>query len=379
VSAPRLGVRVVHELGDLAALADSWDALGETTPLTSAFESWAWIYTYAELLLPGTSRLRVFVVEDQGEAAAIFPMSIERHGTARFLGSGVGSYSGPTYDPSVLEPAVDVWGKTLSAWPDVRAVDLNGLRGGTPFTEIVVRDLAGWGRPSLAETDVCVEVELGAGAETLTGGRSPKTRSSLKRRWRRLEEQGRLEVSELVSPEDVVESLPRLFELFEARWAGQHPSGGFVSDLQPFHRLAARRLAERGAVDLFALRLDGTIISYVFGLRAGGITTSYVTAYDTEYSRFSPGLLVHWRLLEELADRGDATFDLSLGEFGYKSEWATAERAVYRMHWGRARRVRCARDRLRVRARSVPLLRDLKLRGPAALYGWARRLARRGS
>jgi CelD/BcsL family acetyltransferase involved in cellulose biosynthesis len=55
-------------------------------------------------------------------------------------------------------------------------------------------------------------------------------------------------------------------------------------------------------------------ISFTFSLRRGRILTPWHTAYDPEYSRFSPGLMEWCALIEEAATRG-----LDVVDFGYSS------------------------------------------------------------
>lgn len=60
-------------------------------------------------------------------------------------------------------------------------------------------------------------------------------------------------------------------------------------------------------------------------------------------------------------------YDFSLGSAEYKALWATGERRVYRLFWGRGSRLRFLSSEAWVRARSVGWMRHLKRHGLRAL------------
>jgi len=57
-----------------------------------------------------------------------------------------------------------------------------------------------------------------------------------------------------------------------------------------------------------------------FGLRASGLFVGWFTGYDTRLSKYSPGLIHHLRLAEELAAAGIRTIDMGGGARNYYKE-----------------------------------------------------------
>jgi CelD/BcsL family acetyltransferase involved in cellulose biosynthesis len=339
------------------------------TPAVAAFQAPAWVLSAWDELPRKGAVPYVVVVEQGSELLAVFPLQRHRRGRLTFIGASVSNYSGPVYDPSRLDEIVRAWACHLAAQPDVRTVDLAGLRQDTTFFQFVRdRDLPGLGRALTLLTNTCPMVDLGPGWDRLIREKhNTKTRARLARKTRRLQALGQLDYVELTSPEEVLAELPRCFELFEARWEGQRQTGGFASVKQPFHLEAARRAARQGLVQLSVLQLDGRTIAFLYGVRTDRVLTGCIIAHDAQFNVASPGLLLLTRVLEAGAERGDAAYDFSLGDVPYKAMWSARDVHVFRSVWGRDRFILSLSALLWVRARSVPHLREIKMRGMAAV------------
>lgn len=69
---------------------------------------------------------------------------------------------------------------------------------------------------------------------------------------------------------------------------------------------------------LSVLYAGETPVAAHFGLRAGRVLAHWFPAYDTRFSRQSPGLIQHLRMAEETAALGVHQIDLGVGEERYK-------------------------------------------------------------
>ncbi|MEC4018539.1 GNAT family N-acetyltransferase [Streptomyces sp. H27-D2] len=65
-----------------------------------------------------------------------------------------------------------------------------------------------------------------------------------------------------------------------------------------------------------------------FGLRSDRVIGCWFPAYDTDYAKFSPGLVLHLRMAEAAAAEGMAHLDLGRGEKEYKDSLKTRELLV---------------------------------------------------
>lgn len=305
----------------------------------------------------------VGVVRRDGKAAAIFPTRLSPRGRVSLIGTRFGNYGGPVFDPRQLREAVAAWGLHLSEDRRVAAIDLDGARERSPFFELASgRRLPGWGESIAVPTNSCPEIDLGQGWAATLGRHKSKQRSTWRRKAARLERLGSVEFAETDDGAAIEAAMPRMVELWSRRWEGRDVRAGFAENVG-FQLSAARALATAGLALLSTLRLDGEIVAFAYGIRGCDYTSSYVLAHDDRFRLYSPGLLLLLRILEAACDRRDPLYDCSLGDAPYKALWMTGEQQVYRMLWGRGRRLHAARSAAWARARSNPALRAIKLRG----------------
>lgn len=371
-------VRLARAPADAAYLKASWQALLAVTPEASGFQSLPWVAAcWEELARPGES-LFITVIFGHGRIVAIFPTQLSKDGRLTFIGGQVSNYSGPLYQIEHLEDIVAAWAGYMERMPAVKSIDLSGLRDTSPFFRHLQRfSLPSWGTPLAVQTNTCPYIDLRPGWHALQARHKSKQRANWKRKWARLGQIGDLEFLETSDPGAINSVMGDLFRLYESRWAGQrNRSAAFSKRQQGFQakvveNIRQARDIETQHIKLSMLRLDREVIAYSYGIRANGVTSSYVLAHDDLFTSYSPGLLLLLQIIEAASRRGDPAYDFSLGEMSYKELWATGQSSVYRVLWGRGRWSRSAWQRAWVAARSVEGLRRLKLQGIRALTPWA--------
>jgi CelD/BcsL family acetyltransferase involved in cellulose biosynthesis len=364
-------VDVVTDDRTLAGLEGEWSRLLGATPLASGFQSLAWAAACRAALPAADTGLFALVVRDGLDIVGILPTELAPGGRLRFIGQGVSNYLGPVYRPDRVDGILDALGGFLDGERRVMLVDFPGLREGSPILDALRgRRVPGWSDVRVMQTATCPYVDLSHGWEAVSSRRKSKQRSNDTRKRKALQRLGQPDFVEVTRPEEVRSALPAMFRLFEGRWAGRHESGGFAGRCRSFHEHAAQALAVAGHVMLSLLRVDGEIVAFSYGVRAGGVTSSYVIAHENRLSFCSPGALLLLRLLEAAAKRGDPEYDFSLGEEGYKEAWATGKRGVFRaLSWrdhstaGVKARLEALGGRAWVAARSVGWLRAVRREG----------------
>jgi CelD/BcsL family acetyltransferase involved in cellulose biosynthesis len=370
---PDLHVDVVRDDAALAALAAPWAALLADTPDASGFQSLAWILACRARLPADARRLHTLVVRDGGEPIGILPAALGPRGELGFVGDAVSNYAGALHRADRLGDVVAALAESIRRDPAVRLVDLRGLREGSPF--FVAWSAArrpGFHAPTVVRTASAPWLDLSPGWKAIAARRSGTARALVARKWRALARLGRLEFVETGDRDRVRETLPAMFGLFRARWAGRHESGGFADRRRAFHEAAAPALAADGRLLLSLLALDGEPVAFAYGVRGARGTTSYVLAHDDALAPCSPGALLLARMLEAACARGDAEYDFSIGDEQYKAEWASGTRAVFRVVEARAGSPAAVRGAARAAAarawtamRSVDRLRDVRREGLA--------------
>ena len=76
------------------------------------------------------------------------------------------------------------------------------------------------------------------------------------------------------------------------------------------------------------IRLNGRLIAGHFGVRLGSDFHPWISAFDPEFTEFSPGVLLLYRVIEEMSAMGLETYDLAGGHDFYKKYFADQERFV---------------------------------------------------
>jgi hypothetical protein len=137
----------------------------------------------------------------------------------------------------------------------------------------------------------------------LTRALCGKKRKELRRQERRLAEAGRVTYDELAPDGDLVAWLDEFVALERRGWKGR---GGTALGIDPaghamFCAMAHGAFA-RGRWMTLALRVDGRPVAMKCNLRSGAGAVAYKIAYDEDFARYSPGVLLeieHVRRLHE--------------------------------------------------------------------------------
>jgi CelD/BcsL family acetyltransferase involved in cellulose biosynthesis len=72
-----------------------------------------------------------------------------------------------------------------------------------------------------------------------------------------------------------------------------------------------------------ALRVDGRIVAVHVGMRSDRVLHYWFPAYDPEFGKYSPGLVLVLRLAEEMSRAGVRAIDLGKGDSRYKESLMT--------------------------------------------------------
>ncbi|GMU09697.1 GNAT family N-acetyltransferase [Corallococcus caeni] len=162
-----------------------------------------------------------------------------------------------------------------------------------------------------------------------TKGRS--NAKPLRRRRRRLEEKGRVEVERVAGIEGLGSKLEEAFALEQSGWKAQEGTAiAQAEHRRGFYTGLARTAAERGWLGLYFLRLDGRPIAFQYGLEYGGRYLAMKPGYDEALAEVSPGHLLTENLIQDCIGRGLSELDLLGDDAPYKREWTEQ---VRQHHW----------------------------------------------
>jgi CelD/BcsL family acetyltransferase involved in cellulose biosynthesis len=153
-------------------------------------------------------------------------------------------------------------------------------------------------------------------------GSAGNFRSELRRRRRRLEEAGRLNLEVSDGTQGLSDLLEEGFRIEGSGWKeargtniNPHPA------MRRFYTEVARWATERGWLRLAFLRLDGQALAFDYCLEHNGIHYLLKTGYDPSYRRFAPGMVIRYLMLFRAFSNEISTYEFLGADYGWKREW----------------------------------------------------------
>lgn len=303
----QLKLREIDCVEQVRAVAPAWDRLWQRSEVSLPTARAELVAQWIEHFAP-RARLRVLVVEQGEDLVAALPLAGRQ--TYRML--PVGDLTWNYWSPNgelLLDPEADAQsvldllaaGLERAPWP-LLWFDLVPFE--TPRWESLVRGLASRGLAVDVHPRYRIgQVEIRGSFDDYFAGRSKALRQSVRKRMRRLERDGLVELkvySELM-PEEIDRRLRQAFEIENRSW--KKAAGGTVLStpgIFEFYRRQARQLAEWGYLRLATLEHRGTLIAFEFGWAAEGVYYSFKVGYDPAYRKYGPGHLLRMRLIAAL-------------------------------------------------------------------------------
>jgi CelD/BcsL family acetyltransferase involved in cellulose biosynthesis len=157
-------------------------------------------------------------------------------------------------------------------------------------------------------------------------------RHVLRRRWRRLREEGDAAVEIVEGGDGLQAFLEEGFAVEASGWKGA--AGTAVTSQPEVHRFMteiADWAAERGTLRLAFLRLAGHPLAFEFSLEEDGILYTLKTGYDPAFRKFGPGTLVLHSIIERAFSAGLRRVELLGADSPDKRVWATGYRRLSRL------------------------------------------------
>jgi hypothetical protein len=367
------GLRAVRRPFDAIDPA-TWDALAARNPWATPFSSWAfhraWWDGYGDNAHEETLALVPAAGPDDAAPVALAPLmhrhevepddvelrtSIRHHegpeltpvspdAKAVFFGASYHSdYATLLCAPEDLQAAADALADYCGSVGDPEhphpwdAVDLRRLRNADPTVTALAtafgsREMVrGW-TVNVEQEEVCPVATLpeGSGIDDYLGTLGKKERHEIRRKVRRAEAVGEVELTDSAEP---LADLDAFIDLHQKRWGalGLFPDtpGGAHS------RVFIRRLFELFPVDgplrLAFLAVGGRRIAAGLTLETADSIYYYNAGVDPDARDLSPGVLMVERYVRRALAAGKRRLDFLRGDEGYKYEWGAVDEPIQRV------------------------------------------------
>lgn len=172
-------------------------------------------------------------------------------------------------------------------------------------------------------------VDFGDGWDAFADSLSTKKWRELRRRRRRLEEEGEVVFDTGDGATDLDHRLGEGFAVEGSGWKADRGTA-VASDRQVgrFYRAVARWAASEGMLRLSFLRVDGRAIAFDLAVVDGEREWLLKTGFDPDWAKFSPGSLLRAEALRTAFDDKVLRYEFAGASEPWKMEWTTATRDI---------------------------------------------------
>ncbi|MGQ4274256.1 GNAT family N-acetyltransferase [Terrihabitans sp. B22-R8] len=310
----------------------------ETRGVLTPYQRFDWNRAFMESGGEPFARPIIITLLDADGVIALLPLVVERRrrygvSRARFLGSCVSNSDWPIIDPlrSAKLTSADI-GRVLRAVSREVGFDMVGLSNQPESWQSVTNPLLGFPHGAAPSHLYCATIEPDP-RPFLEYGLSSKDRKNIRRGIRQLtESHGPVTVRRARTAADI----ERIHETFLAQRGKRFVEMGvenlFAEDcfVAFFRSLAVQGLGDATpALAFHALYAGDTILATSCGAFTGTHYSKYMnsTTAGPEARFYLTGIMMVY-LIDELKLLGIRSFDMGIGDFAYKADWADP-RSVY--------------------------------------------------
>jgi len=279
----------------------AWDALAEDASEPNPFfESWYLLPSLQHL--SHDSEVSILRYEENGRLAGLLPIVRSQ----RYYGHPVPNLAAWLHENAFCGAPLIARGSEVGFWQDVlrwadrharaalffhlRAMPLNG----TVHAALEAATASEGRRVALVHREARAMLESDLSPEAyFEASLSTKKRKELRRQARRLSEEGELAITREHGAEALPAWINEFLALERAGWKGA--SGSALSSSGKTEHLFRDSLtgaAQRGRLERITIRLDGRPIAMLANFLTPPGAFSYKTAFDENFARFSPGVLL---------------------------------------------------------------------------------------
>ncbi|MCJ2068047.1 GNAT family N-acetyltransferase [Methylobacterium sp. J-030] len=312
----------------LAEVGPAWTALWEASG-ASVFQSHAWISAWWASAPDRERRALAIVMAWRGDdLAGVMPLATVRRKGFRVLEWAAKECS--DFGDALLADRTDhalvrrMWRHAGRAGgfdlaylnrllPDAAARTLLQPEGGGVRLRLNHRDEANWRVRGPWTT-----------GQAWFDAQSKKTRQNYRRGQKFLGERGPL-AFRLLGPDEHLKPVLDRLATFKRAWLRRHglASTAFYDETSGALPAMVQVLAEAGLLHAFVLECGGDVVAVSINFVQAGAMMAFVTTYDPEVERASPGMVLMMDYIMWSIDRGLHTVDFLCGDEGFKSRFGT--------------------------------------------------------
>jgi CelD/BcsL family acetyltransferase involved in cellulose biosynthesis len=333
----RLQVVEISVGRDLDRYRAPWEELLARDPQSDFFDTYEWLSTWLEFFWQDRPIAFLFIYRD-GELVALMPLLSDESGETwcrHTLALPINQFStradliGEKTTKDVLEA---IWRHLQETRRSVRlglqsvVTDSSLLPALEQVAEVHRLRIQEW--PAL----VCPVVRIDGDWDGYLASLSKHTRSEIRRKRRKIERAGAVQLRSVTSPDDSRAAMDDILRIEQRSWKeASHSSFTAVRDLADFYNTLSLRCALRGWLRSYILYLDHVPVAHMVGMVYRDRYCALKTSFDEQYSKLSPGAVLAGYALEQAFAERIRVFDF----LGLPSRWKDELANDVREHVGR--------------------------------------------
>jgi CelD/BcsL family acetyltransferase involved in cellulose biosynthesis len=344
---PHYTVETATTEDEVCSLQQDWERLSAVSKSPNAFTTFdwyqAWYRGFAQSEGAGKRSHHILVLKRNGAVAGISPLVgtvSSRMGFRMRRLQFVSGHHDWDYNDLVLgddaegqiQAVVEYLSHTQSEWDILDLWDLRDIEVAKEHIENALRR-ASLRYLFLPEEERCPYMPIDGSWSAIISRRSSSIRHTYRNqqsRLNRMSSEG-LRVRILDDPSKEPGLLQKMVALEEQKRVGGQLSAPFLALHSSAFESIFDALGPKGWLCVALMELNDQLLAWHLLLRCGGKLWGYLTAYDHDYSRLSPGRMLVPAIIDYGFARGYTEYDFMNGEETYKLQWAAGFRQTYRL------------------------------------------------
>lgn len=329
-----VAVAELSDWAELAPLREEWNDLVASSPADTLFLRHEWLENWW-LHFAGGRRLAIFVAREGGRLVAALPLLEERGSVGgvpakvlRSLTNGHSFRYNALARPDAAHALVAIWAHLrwrARPWDVILMEEVpDDARVIDPLLEAARADDARVGVWHGADVPY---LPTDGTWEAYHASLSKNMRANLRKKKRRLEEEGTVSFRRLREPAEVAEGMRAGLALEGSGWKAEAGSA-ILSDetLFRFYTRWAEIAAANGWLRLSFQDVNGTPVAFDLSTLYGGRYYDLKMGYDPAWERFSVGQLLKARILEACFEDETREYDFLGASMRAKDDWMPQKR-----------------------------------------------------
>lgn len=337
----KLTVRLVTDTKEFESLRDVWDRLLEKSCDKNIYLTWEWIFTWWRHY-GNRKNLNILLIEDESRIVGIIPLMFSRFGKSfiKFDVLKIIGIANADFDGVILterkEECILSFIEYLTKVIDNRTVLIfSEIPEDAEFLALMRSHYPTFSKSLIMNESVsttCPYILLPTTWNEYFKSLRGKRRHNLRYALRSLQKKHAVEFRKFIANNNSGGQIEEFIELHQKRWRKKNIKGIFHDQrTRKFYIDVANVFSKKKWLNLSFIDVDGKAISAVYGFRYSQKFYYEITAFDTEYAKYSMGNLHIMFLIEDAIKNGDKEFDFLMGDEAYKRYYTRLSRRNFQI------------------------------------------------